>query len=144
MLLNIALFSAFIGLLVLVCYMAARRFQRNQFTITHIDNTHVTLYNAARNQTVRVTLIAIMDDPMQTSRLERHFQHRLGGPDSLLLRGRSAVKNSRCSTYIPGNAQRVHANAVSASRHEATLWLTYRQVTGLSQRTIHIEQTFTL
>lgn len=144
MLANILLVVGFVAALVLISFAAVRRFQNNQFTITHIDNTHIELYNAARKQTLRVTLVAIMDDPLQSTRLERHFQQRLGSHNDMLLRARSPVKNGRCGTYIPANAQRIAANVVSATRHEVQLWLTYRQTVGANQRTIYIEQTFNL
>lgn len=142
MLFNILLVVIFIAALLLVCRLCYLNFLRNQFTITHIDNTHVELHNAARNQTIRVTLLAIMDEPLQSDRLACRYRYRQVSQGYTFLRATSAVRNGRCSAHIPANAERVQVRAV-ASRREVRLWLEYRQsLLGVNRR-ILIDQTFT-
>lgn len=136
-------FAVLFALFAAVIAYKWNRFHNSRFEVIHTDNTHIELYNPVRKQTVRLTLLAMMEEPFSTQLLERRFHKQTRNERSLMLYGESPVSFGRGSTFIPANARRVKVEA-SATPNAIFLRLVYEQQDGDRSFRIYINHVFTL
>lgn len=147
------LFIAIVVLAVLFAgavYVNHNKHKRNRFDVSHVDNTHIELHNAARNTTVRLTLLALFDRPLATDMLVRRFDRADYGERSVTLFANTPIdrRSRRGTTFIPANGKRIELRT-SSTRDHLHLYLVYELTPPeggehLPRRRVYIHHTFAL